>query len=99
MKISDDMLTSVEAADDSSASVVIAATPLAFAGSTLMARIVAPTAAAPAPYQSLGLPTVSITGAHSTFHVCTQSVPAMMVVISSVLSPARLSRNASVTPT
>src|SRR5689334_16771101 len=99
IRISDDMLTSVDAADDSSASVVIAAMPRALAGSTLIARIVAPVLAAPTPYQTLGLPIVSITGAHSTFHVCTQTVAAMIVVISSVLRPARPSRNASVTLT
>src|SRR6476646_11782734 len=98
-KISDDRLTSVEAADDNSARVMISGTLCAFAGSTLIARIVAPTPAAPAPYQSLGLPIVSITGAHSTFQVWTQTVAAMMVVISSVLNPARLSWNASVTLT
>jgi len=76
-----------------------AGTPREVGGNTLMKRIVAPMPAAPSPYQSLGLPTVSTIGAHSTFHVCTQSVPAMMVVISSVLSPERPSRKASVTPT
>ena len=64
-----------------------------------MARIVTPVPAAPSPYQSLGLPTVSMIGAHSTFQVWTQSVAAMMAVTSSVLNPARSSRNASVTLT
>ena len=55
--------------------------------------------AAPRPYQSLGLPTVSTTGAHSTFQVWTQIPAAMTVAMASVPSPDRPSRNASVTPT
>ena len=99
MKISDDMLTSVDAADETSASSVMAGTPRAVAGSTLIARIEAPTPVAPRPYQSLGLPTVSTIGAHSTFQVWTQIVPATIDVTSSVLSPARESRKARVTLT
>ncbi|GAC1526195.1 MAG: hypothetical protein NVS2B4_02740 [Ramlibacter sp.] len=98
-KVSVDMLTSVEAADDTIASKVMRGTSCAVAGKTLMARIVAPTPALPRPYHSLGSPTVSTIGAHSIFQVWTQSVAAMIVVIWSTLNPARPSRNASVTPT
>jgi len=99
MKISVDMLTSVEATEEKMTSALSTGTSARVIGKTLIARIVPPTVAVPRPYHSLGLPTVSTSGAHKTFQVCGNTDRAISVAIIAVGKPARASKKPIVTPT
>ena len=99
MKISLDMLTSVEAIEETTMSTLKTGISARVIGSTLIVRMLPPTSVVPKPYHSLGLPAVSTTGAHSIFHVCGQTESAIKAPIMAVGTPARASRKPSVTVT
>ena len=81
MKISVDIETKVEVTDAATIRAVKIGISASVLGSTLISRIERPTVTVPRPYHSLGLPKVSMIGAHSILTVCGQTDSAMIVAM------------------